>query len=109
MGMDTHALPEPAHAGALEVFAAAGVSVMVQSGLRYTPTPLEEKFGCSVYERMDAPANGQQKDILKRLSPDMIVAKELAGEPIIAKLTRAPGNDAAIGGLKVVTENEMKS
>jgi phosphoglucomutase len=66
---------------------------------------LEEKFGCSVYERIDAPANGQQKQILKRLSPEMVVAKELAGEPIIAKLTRAPGNDAAIGGLKVVTEN----
>jgi len=66
---------------------------------------LEDKFGCSVYERMDAPANAQQKSILKKLSPDIIAAKELAGEPIIAKLTRAPGNDAAIGGLKVVTEN----
>ncbi|MDA3898782.1 MAG: phosphoglucomutase (alpha-D-glucose-1,6-bisphosphate-dependent) [Desulfobacteraceae bacterium] len=66
---------------------------------------LEGQFGCSVYERLDAPASGHQKEILKKLSPDMIAAKELAGEPIIAKLTRAPGNDAAIGGLKVVTEN----
>ena len=54
---------------------------------------------------MDAPANPTQKEILSRLSPDQVTATTLAGETILAKLTRAPGNDAAIGGLKVVTEN----
>jgi len=66
---------------------------------------LEDQFGAPVYERIDAPASGQQKEVLKKLSPDMVNAQELAGEPIIAKLTRAPGNNAPIGGLKVVTEN----
>jgi phosphoglucomutase len=54
---------------------------------------------------MDAPANPVQKAALKNLSPEAIAATELAGEPITAKLTRAPGNNAPIGGLKVVTEN----
>ncbi len=66
---------------------------------------LEARFGAPVYERMDAPANPVQKAALKNLSPEAIAATELAGEPITAKLTRAPGNDAPIGGLKVVTEN----
>ena len=54
---------------------------------------------------MDAPATPAQQAILKNLSPDQVPAETLAGEPITAKLTRAPGNDAPIGGLKVVTEN----
>jgi phosphoglucomutase len=66
---------------------------------------LEQRFGSPVYERMDAPANPAQKKVLASLSPDMVAASELAGEPIVAKLTRAPGNDAPIGGLKIVTEN----
>ena len=66
---------------------------------------LEEKFGSPVYERMDAPATPEQKAAFKNLTPDMVKASELAGETITAKLTRAPGNDAAIGGLKVCTEN----
>jgi phosphoglucomutase len=66
---------------------------------------LEDRFGVSLYERMDAPATSAQKAVLQKLSPEMVQGEELAGEPIIAKLTRAPGNDAAIGGLKVVTEN----
>ena len=66
---------------------------------------LTEEFGDPVYERIDAPATRDQKAALKDLSPDQVEAGELAGEPIVAKLTRAPGNDAAIGGLKVVTEN----
>ncbi|MFL7839536.1 MAG: phosphoglucomutase (alpha-D-glucose-1,6-bisphosphate-dependent) [Candidatus Promineifilaceae bacterium] len=66
---------------------------------------LEAAFGSPVYERSDAPANREQKEVLKNLSPEMVSAKELAGEPIFAKLTRAPGNNAPIGGLKVVTEN----
>jgi len=66
---------------------------------------LEVKFGRSVYERLDAPANNRQKEILKNLSPEMIKVKKLAGEKILNKITRAPGNQADIGGLKVVTEN----
>ncbi|MBG88348.1 MAG: phosphoglucomutase, alpha-D-glucose phosphate-specific [Verrucomicrobiales bacterium] len=66
---------------------------------------LEEKFGSPVYERIDAPANAEQKAVLKNLSPEQVKASELAGEAITAKLTNAPGNDAAIGGLKVTTEN----
>jgi phosphoglucomutase len=66
---------------------------------------LEAAFGSPVYERSDAPANREQKEVLKNLSPETVTAKELAGEPILAKLTRAPGNNAPIGGLKVVTEN----
>ncbi len=66
---------------------------------------LEEEFGSPVYERMDAPATPAQKAVLSTLSPEQVAATELAGEPIIAKLTHAPANHAAIGGLKVVTEN----
>ncbi len=66
---------------------------------------LEERFGASVYERIDAPASHQQKTILKNLSPEQITADKLAGEPIKSRLTRAPGNDAPIGGIKVVAEN----
>ncbi len=66
---------------------------------------LEEKFGSPVYERIDAPATVEQKAVLKGLSPDAVTADELGGEPIIAKLTRSPGNNAEIGGLKVVTKN----
>ncbi len=66
---------------------------------------LKDKFGDPVYERIDAPATTEQKAVLKGLSPDMVTATHLAGEPIIAKLTHAPGNNAPIGGLKVVAEN----
>ena len=66
---------------------------------------LTERFGSPLYRRIDAPATPKQKAVLKNLSPEMVTASELAGEPIIAKLTRAPGNHAPIGGLKVVTEN----
>ena len=64
---------------------------------------LEAQFGSPVYERMDAPATHAQKAALKNLSPDDVSATMLAGEPILAKLTHAPGNGEAIGGLKVVT------
>jgi phosphoglucomutase len=66
---------------------------------------LEAQFGSPVYQRSDAPASRAQKEILKNLSPAQVSASELAGEPILAKLTNAPGNNAPIGGLKVVTEN----
>jgi phosphoglucomutase len=64
---------------------------------------MEERFGRAFYERIDVPASREQKAALKKLSPHHITAKDLAGEPILSKLTRAPGNDAEIGGLKVVT------
>jgi phosphoglucomutase len=63
------------------------------------------KLGTPSYTRIDAPATPAQKAALKSLSPEAVTASELAGEPIVAKLTRAPGNGAAIGGLKVTTES----
>jgi phosphoglucomutase len=66
---------------------------------------LTAEYGESAYARVDAPASREQKAALGRLAPDDVTATELAGDPITAKLTRAPGNDAPIGGLKVVTEN----
>ena len=66
---------------------------------------LETRHGSPVYERMEAPASREQKAAFSSLTPDMVTAESLAGEPITAKLTRAPGNDAPIGGLKVTTEN----
>jgi phosphoglucomutase len=66
---------------------------------------LTAEFGTSYYTRIDAPATLEQKARLAKLSPDDVTASEVAGEPILAKLTRAPGNDAPIGGLKVVTAN----
>ncbi|WP_456284623.1 phosphoglucomutase (alpha-D-glucose-1,6-bisphosphate-dependent) [Microbacterium sp. JZ101] len=66
---------------------------------------LEAEHGSSAYQRVDAPATPEQKSALKALSPDDVSASELAGEPITAKLSHAPGNDAAIGGLKVQTEH----
>lgn len=66
---------------------------------------LEARHGSPVYERIQAPANREQKAAFKSLTPDMVTADTLAGEPITAKLTHAPGNGAPIGGLKVTTEN----
>lgn len=65
---------------------------------------LTREFGDPVYERIDAPATSAQKALLQQLSPDQLQATELAGEKILATLTKAPGNNAPIGGLKVVTE-----
>ena len=64
---------------------------------------LTAEFGTPYYTRIDAPATPEQKNLLKKLSPESVTATELAGEPITTKLTRAPGNDASIGGLKVVS------
>ena len=63
-----------------------------------------QNYGAPVYQRIQAEANTEQKKILSALSPEQVRAERLAGDPIIAKLTHAPGNGAAIGGLKVVTE-----
>ncbi len=64
---------------------------------------LTAEFGTPCYTRIDAPATPEQKARLHQLSPEDVRESELAGEPIVAKLTRAPGNNAPIGGLKVVT------
>ncbi|WCD93773.1 phosphoglucomutase (alpha-D-glucose-1,6-bisphosphate-dependent) [Microbacterium sp. nov. GSS16] len=66
---------------------------------------LEQAFGSSAYQRVDAPATPEQKATLGKLAPDAVSATDLAGEPITAKLSHAPGNGAAIGGLKVQTEH----
>lgn len=66
---------------------------------------LTAAFGTPYYTRIDAPATPEKKTRLQKLSPEEVVTKELAGEPIIAKLTAAPGDGAPIGGLKVVTSN----
>jgi len=66
---------------------------------------LTGRFGTPAYRRIDAPATPQQKAALKELSAEDVDASELAGEPITQVLTTAPGNGAAIGGLKVVTEH----
>ncbi len=68
-------------------------------------TELAAEYGAPVYARVDAPANREQKARLAKLSPEQVTATELAGESITAKLTAAPGNGAALGGLKVTTEN----
>jgi phosphoglucomutase len=64
---------------------------------------LTAAFGTPFYTRIDAPATPEQKALLQKLTPEAVRENELAGEPIVAKLTRAPGNNAPIGGLKVVT------
>ncbi|EKF9435271.1 phosphoglucomutase (alpha-D-glucose-1,6-bisphosphate-dependent) [Vibrio cholerae] len=65
---------------------------------------LAAKHGDSYYSRIQAVANGPQKNVLKKLSPEMVSAQTLAGDAITARLTHAPGNGAAIGGLKVTTD-----
>jgi phosphoglucomutase len=65
---------------------------------------LTARFGAPVYRRIDAPATPDQKAVLARLSPEEVSASQLAGDPVTAILTTAPGNGAAIGGLKVKTD-----
>ena len=66
---------------------------------------LTNRFGRPVYERIDAPATLKQKQVLTNLDSQQVTVQKLAGDPIVAKMTNAPGNDAPIGGLKVVTEH----
>jgi phosphoglucomutase len=66
---------------------------------------LAERFGNAVYRRVDVAATPEEKEVLKKLSPEQVEDAELAGEPILDKLTTAPGNGAPIGGLKVVAEH----
>jgi phosphoglucomutase len=66
---------------------------------------ITERLGDPAYARVDAPATRQQKAVLARLSPDQFAADELAGEPVLARLTSAPGNGEPLGGIKVTTES----
>ena len=89
------------------ILALLAAEIIARTGL--TPSQryaeLVAEHGDPAYARLDAPAGREQKDRLKKLSADDVTATELAGEQITAVLTRAPGNDAAIGGVKVTTEH----
>ncbi|MEM6288386.1 MAG: phosphoglucomutase, alpha-D-glucose phosphate-specific, partial [Bacteroidota bacterium] len=91
--------------GILLALLAAEIAAVTEAdpGERYRA--LEERFGSPVYARLDAPASRAQKAVLKALSPEAVRADTLAGDPVTATLTEAPANGAAIGGLKVETEN----
>ena len=91
--------------GILLALLASEIQAVTGSSPSQLHAELTERYGESAYARIDAPATRAQKAALGKLSPEDVTATELAGEPITAKLTRAPGNDAAIGGLKVTTEN----
>jgi phosphoglucomutase len=91
--------------GILLALLASEIQAVTGSSPSQLHAELTGRYGESAYARIDAPATREQKAALGKLSPEDVTATELAGEPITAKLTRAPGNDAALGGLKVTTEN----
>ena len=91
--------------GVLLALLASEIQAVTGSSPSQLHASLTERFGESAYARVDAAATREEKARLGKLSPEAVTATELAGEPITAKLTRAPGNDASIGGLKVTTEN----
>ena len=91
--------------GILLALLASEIQAVTGSSPSQLHAELTARYGESAYARVDAPATREQKAALGKLSPEDVTATELAGEPITAKLTRAPGNDAPIGGLKVTTEN----
>jgi phosphoglucomutase len=91
--------------GILLALLASEIQAVTGSSPSQLHASLTERFGSSAYARIDAAATREEKAKLGKLSPEAVTATELAGEPITAKLTTAPGNGAAIGGLKVTTEN----
>ena len=91
--------------GILLALLASEITAVTGSTPSQLYTGLTEKYGAPAYQRVDAAATKEQKAKLSKLSGDAIAADELAGEPIAARLSEAPGNGAAIGGVKVVTEN----
>ncbi|PRY38536.1 phosphoglucomutase [Geodermatophilus tzadiensis] len=91
--------------GILLALLASEVQAVTGSSPSQLHAELVARYGESAYARVDAPATRAEKAALGKLSPSDVTATELAGEPITAKLTEAPGNGAALGGLKVVTEN----
>jgi phosphoglucomutase len=84
---------------------AAEITARMQRDPGEIYTQLTQRFGNPVYQRMDAPANREQKAILSKLSADSIKSAELAGEPVIQVMTSAPGDGNAIGGVKVVAKD----
>jgi phosphoglucomutase len=88
----------------LDLLAAEIIAVTGQSPSEHYRR-LTQAYGDPSYARVDAPATREQKAVLGRLSAEQVAATTLAGEPILTKLTAAPGNGAAIGGLKVTTES----
>ena len=91
--------------GVLLALLASEIQAVTGSSPSQLHAELTTRYGESAYARVDAPASREQKAALGRLSPSDVGATELAGEPITATLTEAPGNGAAIGGLKVTTQN----
>ncbi|MGX5657994.1 phosphoglucomutase (alpha-D-glucose-1,6-bisphosphate-dependent) [Geodermatophilus nigrescens] len=91
--------------GLLLALLASEIQAVTGSSPSQLHAELVSRYGESAYARVDAPASREQKAALGKLSPSDVTATELAGEPITAKLTEAPGNGASVGGLKVVTEN----
>ncbi|WAB84713.1 phosphoglucomutase (alpha-D-glucose-1,6-bisphosphate-dependent) [Microcella daejeonensis] len=91
--------------GILLALLASEITAVTGSTPSQLYTGLTSRYGAPAYQRVDAPADAAQKAALAKLSGEAITASELAGEPITAKLSHAPGNGAAIGGVKVVTEN----
>jgi phosphoglucomutase len=91
--------------GILLALLASEIKAVTGSSPSQLYAELTAKHGAPAYARVDAPANREQKAKLAKLDPSAVTATELAGEPITAKLTNAPGNGAAIGGLKVTTES----
>ncbi len=91
--------------GILLALLAAEITARTGSDPAEIYSGLTSELGTPLYDRVEAPATAGQKEILKNLSPKQIKQTELAGEKITSILTRAPGNDAPIGGLKVITDN----
>ena len=84
---------------------AAEITVVTGKTPREHYDALTRQYGAPVYERIDVVSSPAEKAVLKKLSPQQVTASHLAGEPIVSKLTNAPGNGAPIGGLKVVAQN----
>ncbi len=89
--------------GIILALLASEITAVTRSSPSHLYQDLTDRYGAPAYARIDTPATPAQKAALARLSPAQVTTDELAGEPIIAKLTTAPGNGAPIGGLKVVT------
>lgn len=91
--------------GIIMCLLAAEITAVTGENPQYHYNQLAKRFGAPSYNRIQAPATAAQKAALSKLSPEMVQANTLAGDPITARLTTAPGNGASIGGLKVMTGN----
>lgn len=91
--------------GIIMCLLAAEITAVTGENPQHHYEDLAKRFGAPSYNRIQAPATSAQKAALSKLSPEMVKADTLAGDPITARLTAAPGNGASIGGLKVMTDN----